>query len=171
MDETGTEIRRLQDCISGLMSLLALPSLWDGRDPLSILRTLLDMLARMLALDLAYARLDNGETAPMLELARSEHLPDIARRASEVGAAIAPWLLAQHSGVPYVVPNPFEQGDLRVTHLWLGARKEVGVLLAASRRPGFPSATETLLLRVAANQAMVELQRAELAITRQRAEL
>jgi formate hydrogenlyase transcriptional activator len=170
MDETGTEIRRLRDCISGLMSLLALPSLWDGRDPLSIVRTLLDMLARMLALDLAYARLDNGETAPMPELARSEYLPDIARRASEVGAAIAPWLLAQHSGVPYVVPNPFEQGDLRVTHLWLGAKKEVGVLLAASRRTGFPSATETLLLRVAANQAVVELQRAQLAITRQRAE-
>ncbi|MDM0047546.1 sigma 54-interacting transcriptional regulator [Variovorax sp. J22R115] len=169
MDETAIEIRRLQDCISGLMSLLALPSLWDSRDPMSILRTLLEMLARMLDLDLAYARLD-GEATPMLELARSEHLPDIARRADEVGAVIEPWLLAQHPGMPYVVPNPFQQGDLRVTHLWLGVKKEVGVMLAASRRPGFPSATETLLLRVAANQAVVELQRAQLAATRQRAE-
>ncbi|MDN8618071.1 sigma 54-interacting transcriptional regulator [Variovorax ginsengisoli] len=170
MNETAVEIRRLRDCLSGLMSLLALPSLWDSRDPTEVLRTVLEMLARMLDLDLAYARLDEGALVPALELARSEHLPDIARRADEVGAVIEPWLLAQHPGVPYAVPNPFQQGELRVTHLWLGVRKEVGVVLAASRRPGFPSSTETLLLRVAVNQALVELQRAQLAAVRQRAE-
>jgi hypothetical protein len=55
------------------------------------------MLARMLALDLAYARLDAGE-APMLELARSEHLPDIARRADEVGAVIGHGIAAVPQG-------------------------------------------------------------------------
>lgn len=170
MDESVNEIRRLRECISGLMSLLALPALWDSRDPMSILRTVLDLLARMLDLDLAYARLDDAAVVPALELARSEHLPDIARRADEVGAVVEPWLLEQHPGLPYVVPNPFQHGDLRVTHLWLGVRKEVGVVLAASRRPGFPSVTETLLLRVAVNQAVVELQRTQLAATRQRAE-
>ncbi|VTU23101.1 Formate hydrogenlyase transcriptional activator [Variovorax sp. PBL-H6] len=170
MDETAVEIRRLRDCISGLMSLFALPSLWDSRDPMAVLRTVLEILARMLDLDLAYARLDEGAVLPALELARSEHLPDIARRADEVGAVIEPWLLAQHPGVPYAVPNPFQQGELRVTHLWLGVRKEFGLVLAASRRPEFPSSTETLLLRVAVNQAVVELQRAQLATTRQRAE-
>ncbi|SFN22440.1 hypothetical protein [Variovorax sp. OV329] len=90
MDETAIEIRRLQDCISGLMSLLALPSLWDTRDPMSILRTLLDMLARMLDLDLAYARPDDAAVVPALELARSEYQPHVARRANEVGAVVGP---------------------------------------------------------------------------------
>ena len=44
------------------------------------------------------------------------------------------------------------------------------MVLAASRRPGFPSDTDLLLLRVAVNQAVVELQRAQLSATKQRAE-
>ena len=48
----------------------------------------------------------------------------------------------------------------------LGLRDELGVLVAGSRRAGFPSETERLLLNVAANQAAIALQEA-----RQMAEL
>src|SRR5258705_8855219 len=118
MAEPAVEIRRLQDCINGLMGLLALPALWGAGDPAWILRTVLDMLARMLALDLAYARLDNGAATPVVELARSEHRPEVAKQADEIGPLIEPLLLAQRPGQPYVVASPFEEGQLFVTHLW-----------------------------------------------------
>lgn len=134
------------------------------------MRAVLEMLARMLNLDLAYARLDDGSGGAILELARSERYPDAAVRAHEIGAAIQPWLLAQQAGESHVVPNPFEGGELNVTFLWLGLREGSGLVLAGASRPGFPADTDLLLMRVAVNQAVVELQRAQVLAANRRAE-
>ena len=43
MESTG-EVKRLQSCINDLISVLALPAIWSGREPSQILGTLLDVL-------------------------------------------------------------------------------------------------------------------------------
>ena len=50
MNNTSDEIKRLQSCISDLISVLALPALWSGREPSDIAGTLLDVLLTMLRL-------------------------------------------------------------------------------------------------------------------------
>jgi transcriptional regulator with GAF, ATPase, and Fis domain len=167
LDPTA-EIRRLQDCINGLMGLLALPALWREAEPPLVLRTMLEMLARLLDLDLAYARWN--EAPVPLELVHSERHPGLAARAQEVGRSVAPLLAAQRPGLVYAVPHPCGSGELRVGHLRLGTETGQGVVLAGCRRPTFPSTTDMLLFRVALNQAAAELQRGQLTAARQRAD-
>jgi len=170
MSAPALETRRLQDCLNGLLSLIAAPALWSGKDPDVVMGTVLEMLARILNLELAYARLDEGSGGAIRELARSDRYPDAARRAHEVGVAVESCLRAQQAGESQVVPNPFGAGKLNVTYLWLGLREGNGFVLAGASRPGFPADTDLLLLRVAVNQLMVELQRAQVSVANRRAE-
>jgi formate hydrogenlyase transcriptional activator len=168
MVEPASEIRRLQDCINGLISVLALPAMWHWRDPALVLRTVVEMVTRLLDLDLAYARWNDGAAA--LELARSDRSPGIAGRAPEIGAQLAPLLPGHPPGTVHAVANPLDGGSLRITHLWLGIDKGSGFMIVGSARPEFPTVTEMLLFRVAVNQAVAEFQRAQLAAARERAD-
>jgi formate hydrogenlyase transcriptional activator len=170
MSASALETRPLQDCLNGLLSLIAAPALWSGKGPDVVVDTVLDMLVRLLDLDLAYARLDDGSGGAIRELARSERYPDAAHRAHELGVAIEPCLRAQQAGERHAAPNPFGAGTLTVTYLWLGLREGRGLVLAGSSRPGFPAETDLLLLRVAVNQIVVELQRAQASVAPRRAE-
>ncbi|MDQ7958659.1 MAG: sigma 54-interacting transcriptional regulator [Pseudomonadota bacterium] len=170
MASPSDEIRRLQDCLNGLLSLVVVPALWSGKASGGMMRALLEMLARTLNLELAFARLDDGSGGAVQELACSERHADATRRAHEIGVAIEPWLRDQQAGESHVVPNPLAPGELHVTYLRLGLRQGGGFVLAGARRPGFPADTDLLLLRVAVNQAVVELHRAQALAASRRAE-
>src|SRR5215472_11966541 len=58
--------------------------------------------------------------------------------------------------------KPAGGGDVSIVPLRLGLSDEVGVILAACQRAGFPAETERLLLRVVTNQAAIGLQEAVL---------
>jgi PAS domain S-box-containing protein len=157
----GTEeIRRLQGCINDLISLQTLPAIWDGRESGSIVSTLLDVLASVLRLDFAYVRLSdsiNGSPMEFLQLAQ-RRAPQ--PQASEIGRALDRWLANESVNAPLVVPNPAGDGEVKIVPFRLGLTDEIGVLVASSKRANFPTPTETLLLRMAANQALVALQEA-----------
>ena len=53
-DPQADDIKRLQGCITDLLSVLALPALWSGHGSAQIVDTLLDVLVRLLRLDFAY---------------------------------------------------------------------------------------------------------------------
>ena len=72
------------------------------------------------------------------------------------------WSSDQVQDWPPVVRNAFGDEDLSIFPLPLGLEGEIGILVAGSRRAGFPARTERLLLTVAANQAAVGLQEAQL---------
>src|SRR5258707_745584 len=63
--------------------------------------------------------------------------------------------------MPLAVPNPAGSGEIRIAPLRLGLLDEIGVLIAGSKRADFPTQTETLLVRVAANQSLVALLEAQ----------
>ena len=76
----GEEVKRLQRCISDLISMMALPALWSGGDPSQIARTLIDVLQRMLHLELIYVQLKDplGEVAVELARMAQSSVPAIA---------------------------------------------------------------------------------------------
>ena len=63
---------------------------------------------------------------------------------------------------PVVLRRPASEGDLSIAIFPLGLDDEMRVLVAGSRRVGFPDATEQLLLNAAANQAAIGLREAGL---------
>lgn len=170
MSAPALEIRRLRHCLNGLFSLIAASALWSGKGPDVVMGTVLDMLVRLLDLDLAYSRQDDGSGNAIREQARSERFPDAARRAHQIGVAIEPWLRTQQVGESHAVPNPLGPGKLHVTCLRLDLTKGRGLVMTGASRPGFPADTDLLLLRVAVNLIVVELQGAHASVAPRRAE-
>ena len=158
----GEEVKRLQRCISDLISMMALPALWSGGDPSQIGRTLIDGLQRMLHLKLIYVQLKDllGEVA--IELARVAQSPAPATQPGEVGAQLNRLLGDDPQKWPSRIQGRFGDRNLSIVPLRLGLHGEIGMLVAGAERSDFPGQTEELLLRVAANQAVIALHEARL---------
>src|SRR6266404_4740080 len=154
------EIRRLQGSINDLTSIQALPAIWNGRESGHIASTLLDVLVSMLRLDFAYARLSDSINGSPVEFVRSTQRRTAPPQPQEIGRALDCWLTNRSANAPLAVPNPADDGEVNIAPFRLGLTDEIGVLVAGSKRANFPTPTETLLLRVAANQALVALQEA-----------
>ena len=155
--------------INDLVSLLTLPALWTGRGPPEVLGILLDALLRMLHLNFAYARLNLASGAAPSEMCRVAECRKEAPPPEEIGRAIEPWLRLDKPGSATEVPNPNGKGKVSMTYVWLGFDRERGVVVAGSERADFPTDIESLLLKTAVNQAVIELQRAEVLAERNRA--
>ena len=145
-------------CINDLTSLMALPAMWVGCEPPQVLATLLDVIASMLDLDLAYGALEPVGAENRCELVRVAPRDDGGHDPARVGLALKPWLRYQPRAQAKDVPSPLGAGSLSVTRLWLGLDPGAGVVVAGSRRPDFPNGMDTLLLRVAVNYAVIQLQ-------------
>lgn len=158
MENSPQEIKLLQSCINDLTSLLALPAIWRGSDSSQIVITLLDAVVSILRLDFAYARFlknGNGSATEVLRLAKPQTTRVLPH---DVGLAFEDSLTDASPISPALVPNPIGEGEVFIAPLRLGLQDEIGFLVAASKRRDFPTRIETLLLQVAANQAVVGLQ-------------
>ena len=157
MEHPADEIRNLKACINDLISVLALPARWAGREPSQILGTLLDVLLGMLRLDFAYARLNDSIGGTPVEMVRLAGPRNLSAQPQEIGQLLNPWLTGDPRTSPLMMPNPIGKGEISIASFKLGLQDEVGVLLAGSQRADFPTETERLLLGVAANQAAIGL--------------
>jgi PAS domain S-box-containing protein len=156
-DDATEEVRRLEGCVNNLTSILALPAIWSGRDAPYLVSTLLDALHRMLRLDFVYARLSEENGDPAIEMVRASAPNGPGAGPREVGAALArSWTAGVLSAVARV-PNPIGDGEVTIVPFRLGLEGDAGVLVAGSGRGDFPTRTEMLVLRVAANQAGIGL--------------
>jgi PAS domain S-box-containing protein len=160
MEKTADEVKRLQSCINDLISVLALAAIWSGSESSQMLGTLLDSLLAILRLDFAYARLSDGSDGPPIEVVRSGQHGHSSVQPQEVGQALDRWLTDDQTASQCVVPSPVGEGEVSIASFSLGLQHEVGVLVAGSQRTDFPTEVERLLLRVAANQAVIGLQEA-----------
>ena len=155
------EIKRLRRCINDLVSMLALPALWTGREPIEIIRILLDALLETLRLDFACAALtDASGQAPF-------KIVQVAERESHFSEQQVASFLASHLGATWTNTVPDQRLPLGPEHvsmvsLPLGLAGEVGIVLVGSRRADFPRQTDALLLGVATNQALIGLREAQL---------
>jgi PAS domain S-box-containing protein len=95
----------------------------------------------------------------MVRLAQS---PGPTPGPQEICTQIDHWLKDDSLKRPARVQNPAGDGDISIVSLPLGRQGELGVIVAGSQRADFPLQTESLLLSVAANQAAIGLQEAQL---------
>lgn len=170
MEDRSEGIRRLEGCINDLVGLLALPAMWRGRGPPQVVDTLLDALLSMLRLDVAYARLYLPAGGSPIEAVRVAQCPASIPKPEEVGRALEPWLNQPAPISVCLAPNPLGEGEVSLAYSWLGLDYQSGVVVVGSQRADFPTDIESLLLRVAVNQAVIELQTAQVRAERQRAE-
>lgn len=135
------EVRRLKGCITDLVSVLALPAIWSGReDPSLIVATLLDVLLGLLRLDFVYFQLRDsfGGGAP-IEMIRLGQRRGLTAQPEEVGRALNNWLTDDPSSSRLVLPNHVGKGKISTALRRLGLQDETGVLVAGSARSDFPN--------------------------------
>ena len=158
-EHTTQEISHLRHCINDLASLLGLPAMWTGQDRSRVISTLFAVLIRMLDLDFVYARTTDPDESPR-EWMRSADSVDHHAEATEVGQALEPYLAAEMPTANFRIANPIAEGTASIAVLHLGVQDRVGVFVAASHRPDFPTEIERLLLQVATNQVAIAIQEA-----------
>ena len=162
LNDPAQEIKRLQRCISDLVSILALPAAWSGSEPSQIVSHLLDALLRLLRLDLLYVRLKDPFGEASIEMVRADPSQEPMLHPSEIYAAISGCFGDDPQTWFSPVRKPIGGRDISLLPLRLGLHAELGLLVAGSQRADFPGEIENLVLTVTANQAAVGLQEAQL---------
>jgi PAS domain S-box-containing protein len=158
----GEQVKHLERCINDLISMTALPALWTGGAPSQIGRTLIDVLQRMLDLQLIYVQLKDPLGEVTLELARVAQTSVPATQPREVRAQLNRLLGDDPQKWPSRIQGRFGDRNLSIVPLRIGLHGEIGMLVAGAERSDFPGQIEELLLRVAANHALIALHEARL---------
>ena len=156
------EIKHLQRCLNDLVSVLALPAMWSGGEPVQLVHTLQDALMAMLQLDLVYVRMEDPIAEEPLEMFRSSEPRRPMIEPREIGEALNHCLGDDPQQWPPQTRNRIGDEEISIVPMRLGLHGEIGVIVAGSKRADFPGQTEKLLLSVAANQAAIGLQEARL---------
>src|SRR5580692_841536 len=165
--DTSEEIKHLKRCLNDLVSVLALPAMWSGSQPSQIVHTLLDALLGMLCLDLVYARFEDpagGAPIEVLKIAPSAQriLPE------EIHKTVSQWFGDDPQKWPPRLRASIGDEEISIASQRCGLHGELGVIVAGSDRADFPGQTESLLLSVAANEAVIGLHEARLLLEQRR---
>jgi PAS domain S-box-containing protein len=162
LEHPADEIKRLRRYMNDLVSLLALPAMWSGSKPGDIVHTLLDSLLRMLDLDFVYVGLTSLVDAAPSETVRVAQSQEQIFRPQELCTFLNRWLGDDPQKRYLQERSHIEDEEVSLVSWPLGVQREIGVIVAGSRRADFPRDTEALLLSIAANQALTGLQQARL---------
>jgi formate hydrogenlyase transcriptional activator len=160
MEPVADEIKRLKGCINDLVSIVTIPAIWSGRESTQIVSTLLDALLGILRLDFAYARLKDPVSGTPIEMMRCAQSPNLTVPPQEIAQVLKGWLANSTSKLPSQARKNIGGELFSFAPMRLGLRDNLGVVIAGSRRADFPGETESLLLNVVANQAVIGLQEA-----------
>jgi len=156
------ELKRRPEAIGGLIGVLAIRAVSVESGPKQVIATLLEVLLAVLRLDFAYARLDDSTEELPIVLERTARSTERVAGRCEMEAAIAVGPTDSAQASPLIVRRALRDGQISIARLRLGCHDETGCVVAGSRRAGFPTLAERLLLGVAVNQAAVSLREARL---------
>ena len=156
------EIQRLQRCVNDLISLLGLPAVWSGREPIQIVQILLDALLKMLRLNFIYVRLNDPSTQLSMDLLRAADSYKLKVTPEDIREVVTEWIGGDFQQSVTALRTRLGNEDVSLFPIPLGLQGEFGIMTVASDRLDFPGQTESLLLSVAANQASIGLGEARL---------
>jgi signal transduction histidine kinase/ActR/RegA family two-component response regulator len=160
----------LRSSVRDLVALSTLPGLWIGRSVEDIMAGLVDVAVTMCRLDLAYARFRPDGDEPMVEVSGGHHPEPLAPHAHAIGLALHPWLDSGAVVRGIDISHPLNTGPLRFAMIPFGDGASRGVLAVGSRRPGFTTEIESLVLATAVNQAAICIRAARVIAERDRGE-
>src|SRR5690348_11213888 len=161
--EADDEIRALRTVLRDLVALSAIPVAWIGREPAAVAAGLADVLTGLLRLDFVFVRLCVPGFDGTVDITRGnawKTFPEwLENHLAESGRL---------SGMD-VIPDVGGVEPCSGVVIPVGVNAE-GMVAAACDRAGFPTETDQLLLRLAANHAATAFQSAALVHERMRAE-
>jgi signal transduction histidine kinase len=156
-EREAAEIRQLKACISDLISIQALPTIWSGGPPSAIVSILLDALLEMLELAFVFIRVKETIAGSPIEAVRFAADRSLSVGAREFGQVLTDWLGDFTPASLSLVRKPLEGGVMSAAFCPLGLQGELGLLAAGCGRTDFPTPAEKLLLNLATNQATIGL--------------
>src|SRR6202043_1540379 len=124
-------------------------------------------LLRMLDLDFVYVSFTSMVDAAPSETIRVPQSQEQMFRPQELCTFLNHWLGDDPKKRYFQERSHIGDEEVSLVSWPLGVQREMGVIVAGSRRADFPRDTEALLLGIAANQAVIGLQQARL-LTEQR---
>ena len=154
--DSALENKQLRQCMNDLVSVLALPAAWRGREPAEILVTFVDSLMGMLTLDFFYARVKVEAGEKPLDLLRAGP----SHKTDEIAQSLDDWLNEDQIDRPSQTWCKIRDQEISIFPMRMGTEGDLGLIVAGSQRLGFPEQTERLVLSVAANQTAIALQHA-----------
>jgi PAS domain S-box-containing protein len=160
--EPAQEVKRLQRCMSDLVSVLALPAIWSKGEPSRILETSLDALVQLLELDFLYAQARIASHEELIEVLRTAESDRVSNKRDEIRQSLRLWLGEDRPDDLPAVRRLIAGREVSILSLRLGIEGSLGLIVAGSQRPDFPQQAERLVMRVAANQLAIMLQHAQL---------
>ncbi|WP_246738007.1 MULTISPECIES: PAS domain-containing protein [Rhizobium] len=139
--------------MNDILSITALPATWAGGDVDGIAGTLLDALRAILDVDFLLLRVDRHGDQPEMLMGRFSdtdvRAPStlLANLLAAFGTSVGDW--PHHA--------EFERGGstFRLLTEKLGIQGKIGVLVAGSSLPSFPSEQDRIVVHVAASQAAI----------------
>jgi signal transduction histidine kinase len=163
--DTEPDANRLRAVLRDLVALSAIPAAWIGREPSTVATGLADALVELLQLDFVFVRLRDPDGAGAVDATRGSawpRFPDWLETHLGTGAQF------RHKEI---VPDMGGGSEpCRGLVVPVGFNGDGGVVAAACTRSDFPTATDELLLSLAANHAATAFQSARLIDERRRAE-
>src|ERR1700749_1162536 len=161
--DADAEIHAVRTVLRDLVALSAVPVAWVGREPAAVAAGLADVLTVLLRLDFVFVRL----CVPGVD-------GEVDGTRGNAWKTFPEWLenhLAESSRLSGmdVIPDVGGVEPCSGVVIPVGVNAE-GMVAAACDRAGFPTETDQLLLRLAANHAATAFQSAALAHERMRAE-
>jgi PAS domain S-box-containing protein len=158
VSDTHSEEQWLRRCLRDLIAFTSLPLVWKDKTPREIADDLAAVLDSTLGPEFVLVRITGPFAEEPIEAARAaRRYPRIDTR--ELSERLAPFLELESDGSVITAPNPIGPGELQITQSPVGFLSEYGVVIVGgSRAHGFPTATDTLLMNVASNQAAALLE-------------
>src|SRR5580658_8834209 len=139
---SAEEVKRLQRCMNDLISMMALPALWSGGDPSQIARTLIDVLQRLLHLDLIYVQLSDPTGDAPIEMVGAAQTPARVSDPTEIGKELLRLLGDDSQKWPAQALCRLGDRELSIVPVRLGLRGEFDMLVAGAERSDFPTQSE-----------------------------
>ena len=164
--ELADEVARLRACVKGLISVAAMPGLWNGCEPLEIVGALADALLGTLRLAFVLVRLNEADSEQPIELARIAESFHRTIRQRDISQAP---LIRDALSRSLRGSVSLGEVDFAIASALLGPGGELGVVFAGSRDLAFPAETERLLLDVAATEAAIAVRQVRLLSQQRRA--
>ena len=152
--QTGApnDLAQLEGCHSDLSRIFELSWTWIGRDTTYIAESLIGLLRSMLDLDLVVIDLD-GTGHRFMQV--GSELVGLDEKLSQT---LGSWIDSDRSALPSQML--VGESALSIAPFQLGISMGIGVLIAGSRRAGFPKDIERLRLATAASQATIAFREA-----------
>jgi PAS domain S-box-containing protein len=169
---SADDSQALRRCVRELAALSTLSAVWSGHDLPQISAGLSGVLCRSLPVEFVYVRLNSEEGTKTVE-AGSSHEGALPPESVDILSRSFGPLATTSATQSATMPSPFGEGVLQLFATPLGFSGDCGVVIAGSRQLDFPTATDRLMLSVAANQAAIVLQqqRSEARVRRSEQEL